>query len=303
MIRHWPSAAGGWCGWWMDASLIREAAPPRARLPLTLRLAGRELRGGLRGFRLFLFCLALGAALIAGVGSLADSVRAGLTRDAKVLLGGDVELRLLYRPAEPSALQAFSTAGRVSALRTLRAMAKSPATGESQLIEMKAVDHAYPLFGSVDLSPAGSLGAALALRGGHWGAVADRELLERLGLSLGQLVRVGGQDYELRGTILREPDRGADAFIFGPRLMVANESLEGTGLIQPGSLIYQVYRIAYAPGLDAKAWLADLKQRFPDAGWRIRGLDDAGLGIKRFVDRTALFLTLVGLSALLIGGV
>ncbi len=278
-------------------------APSRARLPLTLRLAGRELRGGLRGFRLFLFCLALGAALIAGVGSLADSVRTGLARDAKVLLGGDVELRLLYRPADPSALQAFAAAGRVSALRTLRAMAKSPATGDSQLIEMKAVDQAYPLFGRVDLSPTGPLGDALALRNGHWGAVADRELLERLGLSLGRLVRVGGQDYELRATIAREPDRGADAFIFGPRLMVANASLEGTGLIQPGSLIYQVYRIAYAPGLDAKTWLADLKQRFPDAGWRIRGLDDAALGIKRFVDRTALFLTLVGLSALLIGGV
>ena len=122
-------------------------------------------------------------------------------------------------------------------------------------------------------------------------------------LRSGQIVRVGSQDYEIRAAIAREPDRGGDAFIFGPRLMVADESLAGTGLVQPGSLIYQVYRIAYAPGLDAKAWLAGLKQRFPDAGWRIRGLDDAGLGIKRFVDRTALFLTMVGLSALLIGGV
>src|SRR5689334_24832206 len=125
MTRPLPGAAAVWCGSSMAASSQAEAAAgprPALKLPLAWRLAGRELRGGLRGFRLFLFCLALGAALIAGVGSLADSVRAGLTRDAKVLLGGDVELRLLYRPAEPSALQAFSTAGRVSALRTLRAM-------------------------------------------------------------------------------------------------------------------------------------------------------------------------------------
>ncbi|HEX3065389.1 MAG TPA: FtsX-like permease family protein, partial [Dongiaceae bacterium] len=276
---------------------------PEARLPLTLRLVGRELRGGLRGFRLFLFCLALGAALIAGIGSLADAVREGISRDAKAMLGGDIELRLLYRPADPAALQAFAAAGRVSTLRTLRAMAKSPATDERRLVELKAVDHAYPLFGAMDLSPAGPLADDLAMRGGHWGAVADRELLDRLGISLGQIVRIGSQDYEIRATIAREPDRGSDAFILGPRLMVADESLAGTGLIQPGSLIYQVYRIAYAPGLDAKAWLAGLKQRFPDAGWRIRGLDDAGMGIKRFVDRTALFLTMVGLSALLIGGV
>jgi len=278
-------------------------AKPASALPLTFRLAGRELRGGLRGFRLFLFCLALGAALIAGVGSLAESVRAGISRDARALLGGDIELRLLYRPADPAALQAFAAAGRVSTLRTLRAMAKYPKTDERQLVELKAVDHVYPLFGTVDLSPAGSLGVALALRDGHWGAVADRELLERLGIAVGQIARVGSQDYQIRAVIAREPDRGSDAFIFGPRLMVADESLEGTGLVRPGSLIYQVYRIAYAPGLDAKAWLAGLKQRFPDAGWRIRGLEDAGLGLKRFVDRTALFLTMVGLSALLIGGV
>ena len=280
-----------------------EALRPPRHLPLTVRLVGRELRGGLRGFRLFLFCLALGAALIAGIGSLADAVREGINHDAKALLGGDIELRLLYRPADPAALQAFAAAGRVSDLRTLRAMAKSPVTDERQLVELKAVDHAYPLFGTMDLSPAGPLADALAMRGGHWGAVADRELLERLGISTGQMVRVGSQEYEIRATIAHEPDRGSDAFIFGPRLMVADESLAGTGLIQPGSLIYQIYRIAYAPGLDARAWLAALKQRFPDAGWRIRGLDDAGMGIKRFVDRTALFLTMVGLSALLIGGV
>src|SRR5215813_7087125 len=91
--------------------------PSAANLPLTLRLAGRELRGGLRGFRLFLFCLALGAALIAGVGSLAEAVHDGLSRDARALLGGDVEFRLLYRPAPPAAEQAFAEAGAVSRLR------------------------------------------------------------------------------------------------------------------------------------------------------------------------------------------
>ncbi|MEA2783143.1 MAG: putative transport system permease protein, partial [Rhodospirillaceae bacterium] len=113
---------------------------PVPRLPLAWRLAGRELRGGLRGFRLFLFCLALGVALIAGVGSLAEAIRVGLARDARALLGGDVELSLLYRPASAAQLQAFAAAGRVSALRTLRAMARSGNGPERRLVELKTAD-------------------------------------------------------------------------------------------------------------------------------------------------------------------
>lgn len=290
----------------MAASSQAEAAAgprPALKLPLAWRLAGRELRGGIGGFRLFLFCLALGAALIAGVGSIAEAVRTGLARDARTLLGGDIEIRLLYRPATPQQLQAFADAGQVSAVDSLRAMARSADGSQRQLVEMKAVDSAYPLAGEPQLSPAQPLAAALANRGGVWGAVADPEVLERLGVKLGQRITIGKLAYELRAVLDREPDRGAGAFLLGPRLMVSQASLAETGLIQPGSLIYHLYRIAYRPGLDEKAFLADLNGRFPDAGWRIRGLDDASPGVKRFVDRTALFLTLVGLSALLIGGV
>jgi len=297
----------------MAASSQAEAAAgprPALRLPLAWRLAGRELRGGIAGFRLFLFCLALGAALIAGVGSVADAVRSGLARDARTLLGGDIEIRLLYRPATAQQMQAFAAAGAVSAVDSLRAMARSGAGAADgtarrpmdQLVEMKAVDGAYPLAGEMQLSPAQPLATALAARDGVWGAVADPEVLDRLGVKLGARITVGKLSYELRAVIAREPDRGAGAFLLGPRLMVAEASLPGTGLVQPGSLIYHLYRIAYRPGLDDKAFLAGLDRRFPDAGWRIRGLDDASPGVKRFVDRTALFLTLVGLSALLIGG-
>jgi putative ABC transport system permease protein len=273
------------------------------RLPLALRLAGRELRGGIAGFRLFLFCLALGVALIAGVGSVAEAVRVGLARDARMLLGGDVEVRVLYRPATPAQLQAFAAAGEVGAVDSLRAMARTADGARRQLVEMKAVDGTYPLIGAMALSPEGPLTAALTRRDGVWGAVADAEVLDRLGVKLGDWIEVGKLAYELRAVISREPDRGAGAFLLGPRLMVAKESLPETGLIQPGSLIYHLYRIAYRPGLDDKSFRADLDRRFPDAGWRIRGLEDASPGVKRFIDRTALFLTLVGLSALLIGGV
>src|SRR5579885_3544605 len=122
MTRRLPGAAAGWCACSMAASSelrARAGGLPMPRLPLAWRLAGRELRGGLAGFRLFLFCLALGAALIAGVGSVAEAVRQGLARDARTLLGGDVELRLLYRPATAEQRAAFAAAGRVSEVETL----------------------------------------------------------------------------------------------------------------------------------------------------------------------------------------
>jgi len=273
------------------------------RLPLAWRLAGRELRGGLAGFRLFFFCLALGVGLIAAVGTISAAVQLGLARDARALLGGDVELRLLYDPATPAELAAFAEAGRVSALATMRVMAVKADRSQRLLVELKAVDQAYPLFGQMALSPDGPLQPALARQNGAWGAVVDGEVLERLGLKFGDVVKVGAATYQIRAVVAREPDRGADAFLLGPRFMVATASLADTGLVEPGSLIYRLYRIAYAPGLDAKAWLAGLAQRFPDAGWRIRELADAAPGVKRFVSQTTMFLTLVGLSALLVGGV
>src|SRR5262249_53187443 len=155
-------------------------------------------------------------------------------------------------------LQAFSAAGQVSEVDTLRAMARTTTGADRLLVEMKAVDIAYPLIGAVELSPPGGLAPALDRTNGVWGAVADPEVLDRLGLRLGQRVDVGKVSYGLRAVISREPDRGADVFLLGPRLMVAHESLAETGLIQPGSLIYHLYRIAYRPGLEGEGFLAGL---------------------------------------------
>jgi len=270
---------------------------------LALRLARRELRGGLAGFRIFLVCLMLGVAAIAAVGSVASAVRGGIAADARALLGGDVDVELNQRPASAAQIAFFAAAGELSATAGMRAMARPAAGGARVLVELKAVDGRYPLYGAVTLSPEMKLAAALARRDGAWGAVAEAALIDRLGLRLGERIRVGTIDYELRAILAREPDRSAGLFSLGPRLMVGYDSLEATGLVQPGSQIHHHYRVRLAPGAGAAGWIADLNAAFPDAGWRIRGPDDAAPGIKRFVDRAGLFLALVGLSTLLVGGV
>ena len=273
-------------------------------LALAFRLARRELRAGIKGFRIFIACLALGVGAIAGVGTLSASIVAGLRADARTLLGGDVDLRLVSRPPPPAEAAFVSANARaVSGVVEMRAMARPERGGKRTLVEMKAVDEAYPLVGAVGLAPAQPLAAALARRGGAWGAVVDANLLSRMGLELGQRVRIGEAAFEIRATIVGEPDRVATVFSLGPRFLVAFAALDATGLVRPGSQIHYHTRVLLAPTTDAAAWIETVKQAFPKAGWRIRGLDAAAPGVQRFIERMTLFLTFVGLTALLVGGI
>ncbi len=270
---------------------------------LAWRLARRELRGGLKGFRLFLACLALGVAIVAAVGSLAAAARAGIAWNARALLGGDVETRLHYRPATDEQRRFLAAAGALSETRDMRAMASRLGGEGRALVELKGVDGAYPLYGAVLLEPSMPLAEALAERDGLAGTAVDPALLARLDLRLGERLRIGAAEFELRAALLGEPDRGAALFALGPRVLVSAAGLDATGLVRPGSLVHYRYRVRLGPDTDAGDFMAELKSRYPDAGWGIRGLDDAAPGVKRFVDRAALFLGLAGLGALLVGGI
>ena len=271
--------------------------------PLALRLARRELRTGLKGFRIFLACLALGVAAIAAVGSVSSAMLAGLEGDARRLLGGDAAFRIVHRPASPDQIAHFQQSGEMSAIVSMRAMARAADGGERSLVELKGVDAAYPLVGEVALDNGLALDEALAERDGVHGAVAEESLARRLGVAVGDRLQLGDAVLELRGLITHEPDRLVNFASFGPRLMVADEVLPQTGLVQVGSLIRHYYRVVLPTATDRRAWLADIGERFPDAGWRVSSLENATPGYDTFVDRVTLFLTLVGLTALLVGGV
>ena len=275
------------------------------QLPLPFRIAARELRGGLRGFRVFLACLALGVAAIAGVGSLSEALLKGLQDNGRALLGGEVELRLIHREAsEEERTWLREQSQRLSYTAELRTMASNTAQRDvRRLVELKAVDGAYPLFGEATIDGGDALQGALENRGGNWGAIVDESLLDRLDLSVGQSIGIGALSYEIRGTLDREPDRAARAFTLGPRVMIPAASLPETGLIIPGSLIYHHYRLDLPEGDDIASFRERAGERFPAAGWRIRDIANPAPGMSRFINQTTLFMTLVGLTALLVGGV
>ncbi|WP_225770788.1 ABC transporter permease [Inquilinus sp. Marseille-Q2685] len=266
------------------------------------RLARRELRGGLKGFRIFLACLALGVGAIAAVQSVADGIRRSIAEDGQAILGGDIELHRLYQPATAEERAQFEAAGRVSEVVETRGMARNPQDEATTLVELKAVDGAYPLYGRMELEGGGDLQAALAQRDGAWGAVADPEVAARLGLSAGGRIAVGDAVLQLRGTIAREPDKAGSGLAIGPRLMIARGALDASGLIQPGSMLTWDYRLALPDGSDTRAVAEDLKARTADANWRVRDDRDAAPSLRRTIDQLTMYLTLVGLTALLVGG-
>jgi len=270
---------------------------------LSLRLSLRELRGGLRGFRLFVACLALGVGVIAGIGTLSAAIGAGLERDGRSLLGGDLEFRLIHRPADAPERAFLAQQGRVAETVQMRAMAHALRSDRRTLVELKAVDGTYPLYGAVTLEQGGELAAQLARQDGIWGVAVDPQALIRLDAAIGDRIRIGEAEFAIRAVIAREPDRATEGLTLGPRVMMATAALPATQLVQPGSLAYWHYRVKLQPGLTAAGVTATAKQDFPQAGWRIRDWREGSPGVRRFLDRASLFLVLIGLTALLIGGV
>jgi putative ABC transport system permease protein len=270
---------------------------------LALRLARRELRGGLAGLRIVLACLALGVAAIAGVGTLREGVERGLAADGQALLGGDLEVEGGAEPL-PDALRDWVRAhgARLADVVTMRSMLVAP-SGERQLVELKAVDAAWPMVGRAGFDPAQPVAAALAERDGRYGAVAEKVVLDRLGLHPGDKVRLGNATLALRGALTQEPDRVGGAAILGARVLIAAAALPETGLVQPGSIAEYRLRVLLAAGADPAAFTRDLRAAFPGQGWRIRDARNAAPGIARFIDQTSLFMTLVGLTSLLVGGI
>lgn len=294
----------------MSAPALPQAAAHTRPAGLSLRFALRELRGGLKGFYIFLACLALGVTAIAGVGSVSRSLSEGISQGGTTILGGDISFELVHREANPDEFAYIASLGEISQIATMRAMARRPDGADQTLVELKAVDGAYPLTGAVETASGSEFSSLLEKQSGAdglWGALAAPELLARLDLNVGDTLKLGELTVRIADTLTAEPDRLSTGFGFGPRLMISEPALRDSGLIQPGSLMDWVYRVTLPANGNSDADLtrieAEAETEFPLAGWDIDTRNNASPGLQRNIERFAQFLTLVGLTALIIGGV
>ncbi len=277
--------------------------PLLALRPLfALRLALREMRGGLRGFYIFLACIALGTAAIAGVNSLS---RRSAKRSPRK--GRNARRRHPVR-----AQQSGGDRGRAGlppgsrpgfGIRGSAFHGAAPDGSNQALVELKAVDGAYPLYGKLESEPVKPLPELLAKDGEVFGAVAAPLLLERLGISPGAEILIGNARIRIGATLASEPDALSDGFGFAPRLMISSDALAASGLVQTGSLVEHTYKVRLPDPADVPLIRVQAETRFPSAGWSIRTSGNAAPSLNANITRFSQFLTLVGLTALIVGGV
>ena len=249
-------------------------------MTVALRLAWRQARGGRRHLAALFACVALGVGALVAVGTLGAGLEATLAREAKALLGGDVELRAARPlPADAdAALARLAGAGaRVVHVRELAGMARAPARGATVLVELKAPSPGYPLYGALVTTPAAPLSSLLA----DDGAVVERELLDRLGLAIGERLTIGETSLTIRAVLGAEPDRAASLVRLGPRVFLSPAALERARLVSFGSRVRYRALLRLPDGLAAGDTRAELARAIVDPGVRVAAYDEAQPGLRR----------------------
>ncbi len=276
----------------------------KSQFTIALRFALRELRGGLRGFYIFLACIALGTGAIAAVNSVAQSITYSIEQQGQALLGGDIRFALTNREANADEKAYIEKLGPTSRTISLRTMARRADGSDQTLVEVKSIDDHYPLYGTLEVVPPTPKETLFAPVDGRYGAVAAQGLLDRLQIKVGDTILLGSIELELRAVLTTEPDALSDGMGFAPRLMTSNEAIEASGLVTTGSLVRHTYKVRIADmATTAERIEEDAKAQFPKAGWSIRSSRNATPALTSNIERFSQFLTLVALTALIAGGV
>ena len=260
------------------------------------RIARRDLSARFRGLRLLLVCLFLGTGALAAIGTLTASIERELSGRGATILGGDIEIEVWQRGPSADEAKALAALGRVSSGTRMQAMAS---VGENAApVSLKAVDDRYPLVGQLRLKDGRAVGAPP--QGTVWLAEGPAE---RLDVSPGGTITIGGQMLKVGGIVADEPDSLSEGFAMGAVAIVRDQFPASAGLTAPGAMYRSKVRVALRGGITPDAAVTSLKKQFPDAGFRYRTRDKAAPGAERFIDNMGQFLVLVGLAALAIAGI
>ncbi len=259
------------------------------------------------------------------VGLFAGSVERTVTREARGLMGGDLEVRLSHQLSESGEAVITSLLARgvatthVSELVAMAAVPEAkPAASKSQIIELKAVEAGYPFYGNLIVDPPQRLmdlfsaricaGGTTSLSSNRpasrcFGAVVQDSFLIRMHLAIGGEIKIGEAVFVITGVLRKEPDRSAGAFSLGPRVMISREGLSASELIKPGSRVRERYLLRLPTALPPNPLLYELRGRLSKESARVLLYRDAQPQLRRFLDQLARYLGLVGLTALFVGGI
>ena len=289
-------------------------------IPIAVKLAWRETVSSWSRFVFLFLCLGLGVGAIVAVDLFATNVEQAILGDARSLLGGDIELswrRQITQAGHDVIDSLFKRKMAISHITELAAMT-AVETGDkqnpqvslhSQLVELKALDSAYPLYGRLIVEPANPTKELLApwqsgcARYPCFGAIVQKSLLIRLHLKLGSELRIGQANFIVTAILAKEPDKIATAFSLGPRVMISREALAETALVKTGSRIHERFRVRLPASASLELQLGELRGRLSKEGVQVNSYRNAQPRLRRFLDQLSLYLGLIGLTILLVGGI
>lgn len=264
------------------------------------RMAWRETRAAWRHFTYFFICIALGVAALVGVGLFAANMERAIQRETRSLMAADVELRTTrtLTPEAEAILRGFDGRG-IARMHLSELVAMAAVRTGTQLVELKAVEPGYPFYGKLRAEPEQALAALFT--GNN--VLAEETLLIRLNLKVGDTLKIGRAEFRVAGLLKKEPDRAAGAFSFGPRLLMSQQGLAATQLIQPGSRVTHRHLLKLPETLSPRAVQAELSVTFPDKTVRVSTYQEAQPMLRRFLRQLTMYLGLAGLIALMVGGI
>ena len=269
---------------------------------LPWRIAFRELAGGLSGFRIYLACIALGVFAIAAAGSVTEGFSRGLASEARTLLGGDVVFTASQRRAKPDERSWMAERAVVSEEIDVNVMGEAGDTRRQ--VDLRAVDTAHPLLGAPELTGgADTLDKALVFENGRWGIAASASLLEDFGLAVGDDIQLGTIPATIRAQLDKESDGIGTPGTFGPQATIRLAALEEAGRLSDGQLFRASYRLLLNDGVDAGALEAASEAAWGAGGLRYRAPKDAIDGLGQLLSTLESFLSVIGIAALIAGGV
>ena len=280
-----------------------------------VKMAWRETRAAWRHFLYFLVCIAIGVGALTGVSLFGAQVERTVTKEARGLLGGDLEIRLTRRisPQGRDVLDSLMDRGisftHVSELVAMAARAEPSVVGQpTQIVELKAVEPAYPLYGSLRVEPNDDLKELLGLQDQNcvnracYGVVVQESLLIRMELALGAQLKIGEGRFVITGILKTEPDRMANAFSLGPRVLMSQEGLRTSELIKIGSRVRERFLLKIPGTMPPNPLLYELRGRLASDSARVSSYREAQPQLKQSLDQLTRYLGLIGLTALFVGG-
>jgi putative ABC transport system permease protein len=265
------------------------------------RIAWRETRSSLTKFLFVVLAVAAGVGALSGVRGFSQSFHGMLTKEARTVMAADLTARQFAMPTaeQKAALDAMPGVDRTLITETFSMASTQSPDVTPLLVSIKAVDPAkYPYYGEVKLAPEIPLASALTP-----GSVAvGEDLMIRLHLKVGDMIRVGGQDYRVAATVISEPDRMSGSMNVGLRLMMSREALERTGLMALGSRAAERLLFKLGPGAPGvESVRKSIKAALPES--LVADFRQSHPIITNGLDRATVFLSLVSLIALIVGAI